>query len=97
VGLGLRLGHHLNEKRPAWEVAALDRVEQVAGVALAVRGDEGSRLGVGAVRDPLLRAEVKLTQTRSFAAFIIEKVWLPKPCIWRKLFGMPRSDMTTVT
>ena len=32
-----------------------------------------------------------MTQTRSFAALIIEKVWLPKPCMWRKLFGMPRS------
>src|SRR3984893_13238038 len=31
-----------------------------------------------------------LTQMRSFAALIIEKVWLPNKCIWRKLFGMPR-------
>jgi len=23
-------------------------------------------------------------------------VWLPKPCMWRKLFGMPRSLMTIV-
>src|SRR4029077_3942421 len=38
-----------------------------------------------------------LTQTRSLAALIIEKVWLPKRCMWRKLFGMPRSDMTIVT
>src|SRR5204862_180461 len=38
-----------------------------------------------------------LTQTRSLAALIIEKVWLPKRCMWRKLFGMPRSDITIVT
>ena len=38
-----------------------------------------------------------LTQTRSFAALIIEKVWLPKRCIWRKLRGMPRSDIVIVT
>jgi hypothetical protein len=28
---------------------------------------------------------------------IIEKVWLPKRCMWRKLFGMPRSDIVIVT
>ena len=38
-----------------------------------------------------------LTHTRSFAALIIEKVWLPNRCMWRKLFGMPRSDITMVT
>ena len=38
-----------------------------------------------------------MTQTRSFAALIIEKVWLPNRCILRKLFGMPRSDITIVT
>src|SRR6201995_5647065 len=38
-----------------------------------------------------------LTQTRSLAALIIEKVWLPKRCMLRKLFGMPRSDITMVT
>ena len=34
---------------------------------------------------------------RSFAALIIEKAWLPYKCIWRKLFGMPRSDIVIVT
>ena len=38
-----------------------------------------------------------LTQVRSFAALMKLKVWLPKPCMWRKLVGMPRSLMTIVT
>src|ERR1700722_13376202 len=38
-----------------------------------------------------------LTQMRSFAALIIENVWLPYKFIWRKLFGMPRSDIVIVT
>jgi hypothetical protein len=33
----------------------------------------------------------------SFAALIIEKAWLPNKCIWRKLFGMPQSDILMVT
>src|SRR3984893_17853885 len=34
-----------------------------------------------------------LTQTRSLAALIIEKVWLAKRGMWRELFGMPRSGV----
>jgi len=60
VGLRLSLGHHLDEKRPAREVACLDRVEQVPAVAFAIPGDKSSSLGVGEVLDALLRAEMKL-------------------------------------
>src|SRR5439155_23268967 len=40
MSLRLSLSHHLNEKRPFRKVAALDRVEQIAPVALAIVGDE---------------------------------------------------------
>jgi hypothetical protein len=59
VRLRLRFGHHLDEERPAREVAGFDRVEQVAAVAFAVFGDEGLGLGVGEVLDALLRAEME--------------------------------------
>ena len=59
VGLGLLLGHHLDQQRPAREIAALDRVEQIAPVALAILGDDRGGLFVGEVLDALLRAEVE--------------------------------------
>src|SRR5580704_2655489 len=46
---------------------------------------------------PCCERKWNLTHTRSLAALISEKVWLPKPCMWRKLLGMPRSDMMMVT
>lgn len=39
---------------------------------------------------------VNLTPKRSFAAFRKLNFWLSKPCMWRKLKGMPRSLMTVV-
>ena len=53
--LRLRFGHHLDGQRPAREVARLDRVQQVAAMALAILGDDGLGLGVGEVLDALLR------------------------------------------
>jgi len=50
-------------------------------VAFAILGDDRLGLRVGEVCDSLLGAEVNLTQIRSLAALIIEKVWLPKRCM----------------
>jgi len=55
VGFRLSLGHHLNEKRPAREVARLDRIEQVAPMAFAILGDKSCGLGVGEVLDPVAK------------------------------------------
>src|ERR1700733_6835144 len=60
VGLGLRVGHHLNAHCPAREVARLDRVEEVAAVAFSILGYNGLSLGVSEILDALLRAEMKL-------------------------------------
>lgn len=60
VHLRLLVGHDLDEHRPAREVAAFDRVEQIAAVALAIVGDECGCLGIGEVLDALLRAEMEL-------------------------------------
>ena len=46
-GLGLLVGHDLNEQSPAREVAALNAVEEVALVRLPVLAHQGLRLGVG--------------------------------------------------
>ena len=59
VRLRLRFGHHLDEQRPAREVAGFDRAEEVAAVALAVLGDESLGFRVGQVLNALLRAEVE--------------------------------------
>jgi hypothetical protein len=40
-GLGLRVGHHLDEECPAREVAALDRQGEIASVTFAIMGDDG--------------------------------------------------------
>jgi hypothetical protein len=52
-------------------------------VALAAFADDGLGLGVGEVLDALLVCRWNFTQTRSLAALIMLKVWLPKPCMWR--------------
>ena len=57
---GLLLGHHLDVHRPAGEVAALDRVVQVALVALAVLRYDHLGLLVREVLDPLLGVEMEL-------------------------------------
>jgi hypothetical protein len=59
VGLRLRLGHHLDEERPAWEIGVIDRGQQVAAMAFAIFGNDSCSLGVGEVLDPLLRAEME--------------------------------------
>src|SRR3546814_16163924 len=59
--LGLRVGHDLDEERPAREVAALDALEEVAAVALAIVGDNGHGLFVGVIGTALLGAEMELT------------------------------------
>ena len=38
-----------------------------------------------------------LTQKRSPPALTHENVWLEKPCWWRQVAGMPRSDIRIVT
>ena len=48
------LRHHLDEHRPAREVALLDALVQVALVALPVLADDRLGLGVGQVLDALL-------------------------------------------
>src|SRR3546814_11239161 len=58
--LGLRVGHDLDEERPAREVAALDALEEVAAVALAIVGDNGRGLFVGEIGTALLGAAMEL-------------------------------------
>lgn len=55
----LRFRHHLDEQRPAREVAGLDRAQQVPPVALAIIGDQCGGLGIGEVGNSLLRAEME--------------------------------------
>ena len=57
--VGLLLGHDLDEHLPAREVAALDRLIQVALMAFAVLGDDGFRLRIRQVLDSLLANEVE--------------------------------------
>jgi tetratricopeptide (TPR) repeat protein len=59
VRLRLRLRHHLDEERPAREIVAIDRGQQIAAIAFAVLGNDSCSLGVGQVLDPLLRAEME--------------------------------------
>src|SRR3546814_20889935 len=47
-------------ERPAREVAALDALEEVAAVALAIVGDNGRGLFVGEIGNALLGAEMEL-------------------------------------
>ena len=54
------LVHDLDAEAPAGELAALDGVEQVALVALAVARDDLAGLGVGEVLDALVGLEVEL-------------------------------------
>ena len=54
------LGHDLHAQLPPGELAALDRVIQVALVALAVLADQGAGLGIGQVPDALLADVVEL-------------------------------------
>ena len=54
------LVHDLDAEEPAGELAALDGVEQVALVALAVARDDLAGLGVGEVLDALVGLEVEL-------------------------------------
>ena len=54
------LVHHLDGERPLRELAALDGVEQVALMALAVARDDLAGLFVGEVLDALLGLEVEL-------------------------------------
>ena len=59
VGPGLRLGHHLDRQRRSRKIAALDRLEQIAPMALAIVGDDRRGFFVGEILDALLRAEVE--------------------------------------
>ena len=61
VGHALRLffGHHLDEHRPAGEIAPLDALKQVTLVALAVFGDDRLGLLIGQVLDALLGMQVE--------------------------------------
>ncbi len=60
VRCGIRLGHHLHLQMPAREVAAVDGLDEIALMALAVLADEFSRLRVRQVLDALLAAQVEL-------------------------------------
>jgi hypothetical protein len=71
-GLGLRVGHHLDEQRPAREVAALDALEKVPAVALAILGDDSRGFGVGEILNPCCVRKWSFTQTSSLSALIIE-------------------------
>ena len=52
--------------------------------ALAVRGDKRFRFGVRQVLNTLLGPEMEFDPHTSLLALIIEKVWLPNKCMWRK-------------
>jgi hypothetical protein len=54
------VGHHLDRQRPSRKIAALDRLEQIASVALAIVGYDRGGFLVGEILDALLRAEVEL-------------------------------------
>ena len=60
VMLGLVLGHQLHLQFPARELAALDSLEQIALMRLAVFGDDCLGLLVGEVLDALQGAEMEL-------------------------------------
>ena len=52
-------GHHLDEERPAREIAGLDGIEKVAAVAFTVLANQSFGLGIGEVLNSLLRPEVE--------------------------------------
>lgn len=60
-----------------------------------------NRPGVGEpevwLRIPCWVRRWNLTQYRSLFALTMLKVWLPKPCMCRYEYGMPRSLMKMVT
>ncbi len=60
VGLGVLERHDLHLQRPAREVAALDRLEQVAAVVVGVLAGDAIGLGLGEELDALVGLEVVL-------------------------------------
>src|SRR5882672_11772096 len=58
--LRLSVRHHLDEDRPAWEIAGLDVSEKITLMAFAILADKGLGFRVRQVLDALLGAEVEL-------------------------------------
>ena len=62
VGVRILFVHDLHVQRPARELAALDRLVQVAMMGLAILADQGFRFLIREVLDALLGLEVNFTQ-----------------------------------
>ncbi len=62
TGGGVFLRHHLDEHRPAGEIARLDAFVQVALMAFPILADERFGLFVRQIADALLGARWNLTQ-----------------------------------
>src|SRR5437867_3778822 len=85
IGLGLLLGHYLQQHPPLRMVAALDRLEQVALGALAVRADDACGLIVGHGRDALQALEMedrkstRLNSSHRTISYAVFCLLLPPP------------------
>ena len=97
MGSRLRLGHDLDEHFPAGKITFFDGFIQIALMAFAILANQASASASVRFLIPCWQTQWNLTQLRSPLALIMLKVCEPKPCMLRKLAGMPRSLMVIVT
>ncbi len=96
--VGGLLVEHLEGQLPFREVAAVDRVPQIAPVEVGIRAADLARPRPRPRElEPCTGRQWNFTKVDLPAALTSRKVWTPKPSIMRSERGMARSDIAHMT